>query len=44
MEALSLFEMIWQLGVMCAVATPIVIIIGGVIFLLWKPIDKLDQL
>lgn len=44
MDALSLWEVIWQLGIMAAIATPIIIILGGVMFLIFKPIQALDNL
>ena len=44
MEALSLWEMIWQLGVLCLVATPIIVLLGMVIFAIFWPLNKIDQL
>ena len=34
----------WQLGVFACVATPIVVIVGMVIFIIFKPISFFDNL
>jgi hypothetical protein len=44
MQPLSLFEMIWQLGIISAMLTLILIFIGVVIFAIFKPIEILDNL
>jgi len=44
MNPLSLWEMVWQLGVFCCVATPIVVVIGMLIYGMFKPIEWFDRL
>jgi hypothetical protein len=44
MNPLSLWAMMWQLGVFCCVVTPIVVIVGMVIFMMFKPINFFDKL
>lgn len=44
MEALSLWQMLWDIGLLCCVATPTVILLGMIIFLLFKPIGFFDKL
>lgn len=44
MEPLSLWEMLWQLGVLCCVAVPTVVVLGMTIFIMFKPINYFDNL
>ncbi len=44
MQPLSLFEMIWQLGIIACMIVLILILIGVVLFAVFKPIGYLDNL
>ncbi len=44
MDPLSLWEMMWELGIMAAVATPIIVLLGAIIFAIFKPLEFLDNL
>lgn len=44
MEPLSIWEMFWQLGCVTLVAVPLIVLVGGAIFLMFKPINYFDRL
>jgi hypothetical protein len=44
MEPLSIFEMFWQLGLGCLIATPVVLLVGIAVFLMFKPLNWVDNL
>jgi hypothetical protein len=44
MQPLSLWEMLWQLGIFSCVVAPILVIEGLIIFAIFKPIEAIDKL
>ncbi len=44
MEPLSLWEMLWQLGIFATILTPVLVILGAIIFAIYKPIQFFDKL
>jgi len=44
MQPLSLYEMFWQLGAGACVATGLIVAVGVVVYLLFKPLEILDNL
>jgi hypothetical protein len=44
MQPLSIWEMFWQLGLGVLIATPVILCVGIVVYLMFKPLEWVDKL